>query len=372
MYQYLRAPRVKALSLLTLGFVVLSACQTTQGTQYQSIGVEIPTFEASNKLRNKERPRLKVAKIDVIAPNKGSQLFRQGARIDTYYQGSHTSTQRHRANYKLESDFEREIRRAAEVLFEIDPSSDQSAKIEVAVSWTSSMGSNFLCRHWITTTGINLRVVIEGNKLEAKEGNFDASVDETFCTSFGLFPTGDAVGANIDEALHLALEKAAAAITPAINANPGSTAKTTTALKTVRANSLLKPAQKLSGKVIAVTGPHREHFHKIGGDSCKLEIEIRETSQDLTRTMLQNTFEDAEIVESSIKIGESARVIEIFMSKYKAKGSCRSGICEIEINTDFEYRPTPGAEAEKITEKTEEKAAARSCIDAQYRFDQAT
>ena len=87
------------------------------------------------------------------------------------------------------------------------------------------MGSNFLCRHWITTTGINLRVVIEGNKLEAKEGNFDASVDETSCTSFGLSPTGDAVGANIDEALHLALEKAAAAITPAINANPGSTTK---------------------------------------------------------------------------------------------------------------------------------------------------
>ena len=54
-------------------------------------------------------------------------------------------------------------------------------------------------------TGINLRVVIEGYKLETKEGNFDGSVDETFCTSFGLSPTGDAVGANIDEALHLAL-----------------------------------------------------------------------------------------------------------------------------------------------------------------------
>ena len=87
------------------------------------------------------------------------------------------------------------------------------------------MGLNFLCRYWITTTGINLRVMIEGNKLQAKEGNFDAYVDETSCTSFGLFPTGDAVGATIDKALHLALEEAAAAITPAINANPGSTAK---------------------------------------------------------------------------------------------------------------------------------------------------
>ncbi len=87
------------------------------------------------------------------------------------------------------------------------------------------MGSNFLCRHWIRPTGINPRVVIEGNKLQAKEGNFDAYADETSCTSFGLFPTGDAVGANIDEALHLALEEAAAAITPAIHANPGSTAK---------------------------------------------------------------------------------------------------------------------------------------------------
>ena len=88
--------------------------------------------------------------------------------------------------------------------------------------------------------------------------------------------------------------------------------------------------------------------------------------------MLQNTFEDAEIVENSIKVGERARVIEIFLSKYKANGSCRSEICEIEINTDFEYRPTLGAEAAKITEKTEEKAVARSCIDAQYRLDQAT
>ena len=89
----------------------------------------------------------------------------------------------------------------------------------------SSMESNFLCRHWITTTGINLRVMIEGNKLQAKEGNFDAYADEASCTSFGLFPTGDAVGANIDEALHLALEEAAAAITPDKNLNPESTAK---------------------------------------------------------------------------------------------------------------------------------------------------
>ena len=70
----------------------------TQGTQYLSFRVEIATFQASSKLRNKERPRLKATKIDVIAPNKGSQLFRPGARIDTYYRGSHTSTQRHRAN----------------------------------------------------------------------------------------------------------------------------------------------------------------------------------------------------------------------------------------------------------------------------------
>ena len=53
--------------------------------------------------------------------------------------------------------------------------------------------------------------------------------------------------------------------------------------------------------------------------------------------MLQNTFEDAEIVENSIKFGKRARVIEILLSKYKAKSSCRSGICEIKINTDFEY-----------------------------------
>ena len=53
--------------------------------------------------------------------------------------------------------------------------------------------------------------------------------------------------------------------------------------------------------------------------------------------MLKNTFEDAEIVENSIKVGKRARVIEILLSKYKAKSSCRSGICEIKINTDFEY-----------------------------------
>jgi hypothetical protein len=53
--------------------------------------------------------------------------------------------------------------------------------------------------------------------------------------------------------------------------------------------------------------------------------------------MLQNTFKDAEIVENSIKVGKRARVIEILLSKYKAKSSCRCGICEIKINTDFEY-----------------------------------
>ena len=65
--------------------------------------------------------------------------------------------------------------------------------------------------------------------------------------------------------------------------------------------------------------------------------------------MLQNTFEDAEIVENSIKVGKRARVIEILLSKYKVKSSCRSGICEIKINTDFEYRQTLGAEGAKIT-----------------------
>ena len=88
--------------------------------------------------------------------------------------------------------------------------------------------------------------------------------------------------------------------------------------------------------------------------------------------MLKNTFEDAEIVENSIKVGKRARVIEILLSKYKAKSSCRSGICKIKINTDFKYWPTLVAEAAKITQKTEDKAVAKSCIEAQYRFDQAT
>ena len=126
-------------------------------------------------------------------------------------------------------------------------------------------------------------------------------------------------------------------------------------MKTVRANSLRKPAQKLSGKFIAVTGLHREHFHKMGCDSCKLEIEFRETSQDLARTVLQNTFVDAEIVENSIKVGKRARVIEILLSKYKAKSSCRPGICEIKIDTDFEYRPTLGAEGAKSLRKPRTK-----------------
>ena len=52
--------------------------------------------------------------------------------------------------------------------------------------------------------------------------------------------------------------------------------------------------------------------------------------------MLQNTFEDAEIVENSIKVGKRARVIEIFLSNYKAKAVV-ARICEIKINTDFEY-----------------------------------
>ena len=98
----------------------------------------------------------------------------------------------------------------------------------------------------------------------------------------------------------------------------------------------------------------------MGCDSCKLEIEFRETSQDLSRTVLQNTFVDAEIVENSIKVGKRARVIEILLSKYKAKSSCRPGNCEIKINTDFEYRPTLGAEGAKITQKTEDKAVAKA------------
>ncbi len=65
--------------------------------------------------------------------------------------------------------------------------------------------------------------------------------------------------------------------------------------------------------------------------------------------MLQNTFVDAEIVENSIKVGKRARVIEILLSKYKAKSSCRPGFCEIKINTDFEYRPKLGVEGAKIT-----------------------
>ena len=85
-----------------------------------------------------------------------------------------------------------------------------------------------------------------------------------------------------------------------------------------------------------------------------LEIEFRETSQDLARTVLQNTFVDAEIVENSIKVGKRARVIEILLSKYKAKSSCRPRVCETK-NTDFEYRPTLGAEGAKSHRKPRTK-----------------
>ena len=85
--------------------------------------------------------------------------------------------------------------------------------------------------------------------------------------------------------------------------------------------------------------------------------------------MLQNTFVDAEIVENSIKVGKRARVIEI-LSKYKAKSVVAPNLRDqkIPILNIGQHSERKG----QITQKTEDKAAAKSCIDAQYRFDQAT
>jgi hypothetical protein len=282
------------------------------------------------------------------------------------------STQRYRANYRLGTDFDSEIRNALTVLFEIDPASNRTAKVEATINWKSSMGSNFWCQHWITATRVSLRILIEGNQQNAQEGSFDATVDETFCAALGLFPGSDAVGSNIDEALHLAFEKAVVGIKNLADGTGTATTPGDAAFKSVKATKLFRPARKIPIRIVAITGPRRERFYKLGDENCKLEIEIRETSQDLIRKMLNDTFEGAEMVESTGQVKAGAPVIDIFLETFQAKGKCKSGLCDIEVSAGFEYRPDGNAGVEKVTEKTETQVSAKNCIDTQYRFDQAT
>ena len=111
--------------------------------------------------KNAKLNRLRVKNIEVIAPLKGTILFDGYLKQTSYYNGTPIKSRKHRANYALNEDFEKIIRKFLNHIFIIDPKSNNIVKVSTKLSIEGGYDvTTWICVEWITTTTVELDISV--------------------------------------------------------------------------------------------------------------------------------------------------------------------------------------------------------------------
>lgn len=190
------------ISIVGLSLMLVSACETGRGIQDALNGagthmVSVPPFEASSELKAAKKQRVKVASIDVAAPRKGEELFSSGLRR---VGGVPIGRREFYSTYLLVDDFEPVVRQALDHVFEIDPNSDKSAKVEATIKIDNYFTRSWWCQYWVTTTTVGMNITVTAKDGTKTQDHFDSDVEDKSCAIQFLFPSGGTISNNIQKA----------------------------------------------------------------------------------------------------------------------------------------------------------------------------
>ncbi|WP_282608439.1 hypothetical protein [Pelagibius sp. Alg239-R121] len=196
------------LLFLVFGLLSLSACVSEEArkkglVRYSKHQISAPVIEDVEELKQVEVSREKVARVELIVPNKGDRILSVRVRV-----GSGSDTWSNGADYLLAEEMESVVREASGYLFELNPTAKKYVKIVLTVDTLSELYSWKECSPWATDVTVRLLVTDipaggaeTATRHEGRERSFS-------CTSFSSFPAGGSVEEALQKAFSLALVEA--------------------------------------------------------------------------------------------------------------------------------------------------------------------
>lgn len=140
--------------------------------------------------------RKKVAKIEVIAPERGQHIVAQGVSIRINNGPSHNFA----ARFFLQESFEPVVRDLLAHRYDIDPTSNESVSVELLLTVSSRLSDDWLCKSWITKTRMAMNVIESKAGGEGSKKSYSGAGDDKVCPVVSNFSSSEDMEETINEA----------------------------------------------------------------------------------------------------------------------------------------------------------------------------
>ncbi len=195
------------ISIYTIVLLGISSCELTKKTQrYQTREVHIGHLESNDRIRLASVDRLKVAKITVNAPRKGTKVLGMEATTTSRGLGHNSASWENAVTYVLQEDFEDEVQNVMAQLFKLDPNSDKTAIVNVKPKIDGYYGGRGWCHDWKTTTKFDLTIKILMRGVALSEIQRDSEIENSHC-ALDIFMSGDSIGEDLQKGLRSSIEE---------------------------------------------------------------------------------------------------------------------------------------------------------------------
>lgn len=191
-------------SVAGLTTLFLVGCVTPATTsQSDTYLVPAPQLGSETDLTRFNRVPVKVARIEVMAPTRGTKLLVDGVRLSQHGRKRHVG-----AHYILADDMHPAVQGVIDHMFEIDQTSDKSVTVDVTVVvWNQLVLSGF-CRDITTNSTVIMDVFVTSESGDQEEVTYRADAKHETCVYTDYFPSERIVGDLLERSFQRAMQNA--------------------------------------------------------------------------------------------------------------------------------------------------------------------
>lgn len=203
-----RCPRGFAPCLIAFFSLLLSACASEEAKKQgldvlRKSEISAPRFEAEDILGGINPQREKVSRLEVVAPPAGTLI----SSYRVLYGRPRGEKVKVGQDFLIVEDMEPAVREASSYLFEIAPTANKYAVVELKVDASTVLRKEMSCEPFVTIVNLRLQIQEVSSDGAKETENYESVATDESCTSF-LLPFADAVQDPLNDAFSEAFVKA--------------------------------------------------------------------------------------------------------------------------------------------------------------------
>ena len=204
--------KISPIFALALIAVTVSGCltyshRTKDGVYVYDEKVKLSGITIERDEAKKRRPPIKVSSIQIDGTGNGEVLAQLGVKRTTTYHGASLGSTRHGAVYRLDGDAPSIVRSSLSNVIEFDEKSPIKAKVNYTISIIGSLDRNWWCKFWNTSSQMYIEISLREGDRKVLEKDYLGRVEDDFCATAFLFPSGDSFSNLITKAVKTALRE---------------------------------------------------------------------------------------------------------------------------------------------------------------------